>query len=70
MNFPLRQTKAGKSCFQGLWEQSVEGTETVYFRKPVAEQMVRDYFQELRLVSFQLWTSQRGLDAFIKKYSP
>lgn len=58
MVFPLRQTKAGKNCLRGRWEESVEGSKTVHFRKPVAEQMVRDYFQELGLVSFQFWTSQ------------
>lgn len=39
------------------------------FGKPVAEQMVRDYFQEPELVSFQPWPSQRGLNAFIKERS-
>lgn len=40
------------------------------FGKAVAGQMVRDYFQEPGLVSFQSLTSWGGLNAFINEHPP
>ena len=52
MDFLLGQTKAGQSCLRGRGEDSVRKPGRAGFGKPVAEQMVRDYFQEPELVSF------------------
>ena len=64
--FSSGKNKAGQSCLRGRGEDSVRKRGRARSGKPVAEQMVRDYFQEPELVSFQPWPSQRGPSAFIK----